>query len=411
MQPLRPHAWPVLVFLSAAAVVEVTGCASPGPPRPPSLEILRLVTDLSAARTGNTVSLRFTVPERTTDGQPLREGTVIGSLCRQTGTSGPCLPVDAAETHTPLVVPSHAPPALVVWTDELPEPLRSGAPRAVAYRIQLRNAAGRSAGFSDPVYAAGGAAPPPVRDLRADGTRLGVKLQWRQEPGAGEVLLDRMEPVPVPTAPAGPAPVPVRGARPGRNPKAPHSAGKAAHRPAAPPGLLVLQADPGDASPAATMDTSVEEGVPYRYTAVRRRTLQLGGRTLELRSAASAEVGITWHDVYPPPVPAGLTALGYNVPAGDKTASRTVNGFAVDLVWQPVNDSRLAGYLVYRQQLNAAAETTGERVRLTPEPEPTLAYHDATAQAGQAYRYSVTAIDPKGNESKAAETDSEPGTP
>ncbi len=411
MQPLRPrraHAWPVLLFLSAAAVVELTGCASPGPPRPPSLDIPRLVSDLSAARTGDTVSLRFTVPVRTTDGQPLREGTVIGSLCRQTGSSGPCLPVDAAATHTPLVVPAHAPPAPVVWTDELPEPLRSGAPRGVAYRIELRNAAGRSAGFSDPVYAAGGVAPLPVRDLRAEGTRLGVKLQWTQEPGAGEVLLDRMEPVP---APARPAPVAVRSAKPGRNPKAPHSAGKAAHQPAGAPGLLVLQADPGSASAAATMDTSVEEGVPYRYTAVRRQIVQLGGHTLELRSASSAAVGITWRDLYTPPVPAGLTALGYIVPAADKTASHAVNGFAVDLVWQPVNDPRLAGYLVYRRQLNAAGEPAGARVRLTPEPVPTPGYHDASAQAGQAYRYSVTAIDPKGNESKAAETDNEPNTP
>ncbi|MDQ2762788.1 MAG: hypothetical protein M3Y22_04670, partial [Pseudomonadota bacterium] len=270
------------------------------------------------------------------------------------------------------------------------------------------NAAGRSAGLSDPVYAAAGAAPPQVRDLRAQGTRLGVKLQWTPAPGAGEVLIDRLQPVPATAAPEKSSPAAVRTARQGKGPTAPHRVGKESHKAAATPGLLVLQADPGNAGAAATMDASVAEGVPYRYTAARRETVQLGGRTLELRSAASAEVEISWRDVYPPAMPAGLTALGYTVPNGEKAAPDKANGFAIDLVWQPVNDPRLAGYVVYRQQLNPAGEPMSARVRLTPDPVPTPAYHDATAQPGDRYRYGVTAIDPKGNESAAAETVMEP---
>ncbi len=172
-------------------------------------------------------------------------------------------------------------------------------------------------------------------------------------------------------------------------------------------GEVWLQAAPGDASASATLDGSVTEGVPYTYVAIRRETVKLGNRTVELRSTPSAAVTVVWRDVYPPPVPTGLTALGYQIPAANSPGSNqpvAAPSYAVDLVWQPVNDPRLAGYIVYRQPLNGAGEPAGERTRLTAQPIVTPGFHDATAAAGTAYRYGVSAIDAKGNESRAAET-------
>ena len=172
---------------------------------------------------------------------------------------------------------------------------------------------------------------------------------------------------------------------------------------------MVLQAAPGDQSATQTVDGTVAEGVAYRYVAVRRRTVQIGGRTLLLESAPSAPVELTWRDVYPPPTPTRFAGLGYSDPAGSTQPGKTVpEPFAVDLVWQPVSDPRLAGYLLYRQRVNPAGEPLEAAQRLTAEPVLTPGFHDATALPGERYRYGVTAIDPKGNESSRAETIVEP---
>ena len=408
MQPIwrRAHAWPAIVILFAVAA-DLSGCASPGPPRPPSLEIPRLVSDLSAKRSGDVVDLRFTVPERTTDGLPLRGTTVTVRLCRQLGGAASCIPVDAAETHAPLPITKGAPAPPVHWTDDLPLSLRTGAPRAIAYRIELRNAAGRTAGLSDPVYAAAGVAPPPVTGFKGEAMRLGVQLQWTPLTGAGEVLLERQAPLSAVAARPHPKPALGHAASTGKTSKSTRSGpATATRKDTETPGLTVLQADPGNPSAAATIDHDIDEGVAYRYVATRRVTEQIGGRALELRSAPSAELTVTWHDLYPPPQPTGLTAIGYTLPADAKSSG----GFAVDLVWQPVDDTRLAGYLVYCQAIDASGVPAGPRRRLTPSPVLTPGYHDAAARPGQRYRYGVTAIDPKGNESAAAETVLESGS-
>ncbi len=387
--------------LTPVVLTLLAGCASPGPPRPPSLQHTPRVCDLGATRSGDTVVLRFTVPARTTDGQPPRESTVQGGLCRQMPGSAACTPVDLDEVRRPLQVSGTAgSPTAVLWTDHLPPDLLSGSPRLIAYRVELRNAAGHSAGLSDPTYTVAGPAPPSVAGIVATGTRLGIALRWVAVPGAGEVILERTEPV------LPPAPKPARAGEPGREerllPKG------AAHKRNGEPGVSWLQANPDGTDIGVTLDTSVVEGTPYQYTAVRQQTVHLGGRTLVLRSAATSPVGLTWRDVYPPPRPEGMTGLGYTVAAAPKAGAPRIPGYAVDLVWQPVSDPRLAGYLGYRQALGPRGETAGPRARLTAQPEVTPGYHDTTALPGVRYRYSVTSIDPKGNESAPAETVVEP---
>src|ERR1035441_4608651 len=60
---LAPRPGPI----AAAAVLLLAGCASPGPPLPPSLKLPEVVTDLTARRVGDQVMLHWTTPTRTTD--------------------------------------------------------------------------------------------------------------------------------------------------------------------------------------------------------------------------------------------------------------------------------------------------------------------------------------------------------
>src|SRR5580692_4941343 len=62
---------------TAAWVVLLSGCGTPGAPQPPSLNLPDRVTDLSATRVGNQVSLTWTMPKRNTDKLPLKDKIAI----------------------------------------------------------------------------------------------------------------------------------------------------------------------------------------------------------------------------------------------------------------------------------------------------------------------------------------------
>ena len=115
------------------------------------------------------------------------------------------------------------------------------------------------------------------------------------------------------------------------------------------------------------------------------------GRALEMRSASSAPVTATLHDVFPPAVPKGLLAAAFPLQQGD--------GVAVDLVWQPNGETDLAGYNVYRQTQGVDGTAGGSSMKMNTVALSVLVFHDASVVRGQGYRYTVTAIDAKGNES------------
>ena len=357
-------------YLALSAALILTGCASPGPPHAPSLKLPQPVRDLTATRIGNTVELHFTAPSNSTDKLPLRGPTLSGQICRQLPHQ-PCLPV-SPRTSVP-ISNSNDTHNLVTWTDTLPSTLTEGPPQLLTYRVEFFNPANHSAGPSNQASTASGPAPAPVENFRAEGSRLGIILQWTPSPG--EVVLRRDDLAPI---------------KP-KNPATTTSKAKTA------PTTVWLQANDSNGSEAHTLDTTSLPDTPYQYVAQRRTTLQLANHSIELRSDLSTPVNFTLLKIYPPPSPIGLTAAGY--------FTGTPPAFAIDLVWQPVNEAGLitplAGYRVYRETLDAATQSATSRVQLNTSPILQPALHDATANPSAAYRYTVTAIDAKGNQSPA----------
>jgi len=326
----RDTGWGTLV--AAGVALLCVGCASPGPPRAPSLRLPELASGLSAERVAGEVRLTFRVSARTTDKMLVREKRLGLRVCREVEHSA-CETVPLKETTVPV--------GTSTIVEVLPTALATGPARLMAYRVELLNDKGKSAGLSESVYALAGTAPAAVENISARGSRLGILLTWSPRQGDRSVVVVAREEV-------------------------------SSHK--------VVRLHANDLDQARTLDMSAAEGVAYKYVAHREREVSLGGRTLLMRGPESAAVEFTLRDVYPPPVPTDVTAVGFEE-----------NGaFAVDLIWQPVEDPGLAGYNVYRN---------GVKVNTALVTEP--GFHDVGAVAGKTYKYGVTAVDAKGNESAA----------
>ncbi len=350
------------------------GCASPGNPRPPTLNLAEVVSDLTAERIGNQVQLHWTTPSKTTDRLAVK-GALTAEFCRQTDLSptAPCTPIQR--------IPVTAGPSQAV--DPLPSTLTVEPTSLLAYRVQIFNSSVRTAGPSPRAFAAAGAAPSPVSQLRATATREGVMLEWQAQPASSsapsQIELDRTL-----TGPSAPAP------KPAKTTTGPSQSLKFT---STPPVEVHLQTGGSTPDAGGTLDRTARKGETYTYIAQRIRSVELNGHTLELRSLRSSPVTLLLNDTFPPKTPTGLVSV-----AGDAGPART--DLSIDLSWEPNSETDLAGYIVYRQELTSSDQPQGPATRLTPTPVTGPAYHDATAAPGHHYAYRVTAVDTAGNESK-----------
>ncbi len=362
----------------AAATAALLGCASPGQPRPPSLHLPQIATGLSAQRVGNSVRLRWTTPDATTDKLPL-SGKVSAVLCRQpaaapSGDSTPCTEVHRSPvTPGPSAADVPLPPALTV------DPIG-----LLAFRVEILNAAGRSAGRSSPVFAGSGAAPESVANLRAAPVRSGVRLDWTPAASTASIVLDRINAAP---------PAPVASAVASKGP------GANIFRPAQSPAAEThLEAKPaGEPDPGGAIDQSAPRGGSFRYSAGRVRSAVLDGHTVTLESDPSPTVSVDVRGHFPPRPPAGLEAAAS---ASEPTSATTAAGSSIDLSWQPGDELDLAGYNIYRAELPpgpAPTATAWRRINLAPVAIP--AFRDTSVHPGTRYTYRVTAVDTDGDES------------
>jgi len=395
---VRPNATDQVrpLTLLLAPILLLTGCANPGPPKPPSLHLPQPATKLTAERVGNHITISWTVTTDTTDGGALRT-PITARLCRDDAPKPPPAapqyppPPDPCKTVQRLTVvpgPAHV-------TDELPPSLTTGAPTLLAYRVALFNPRGRSAGLSAPVYAVAGASPAPVGPISIVARRNGALITWHPTPDPTPMQLRRTL-LATSTGPVEP-PTPKKSSK---SPKpAPFS--PTAKTTAQQLTLTPEKTDPTD--PGGIVDRFLHDGDTLTYTAQRVHTVSFSipaepytskagkpeqtkpsAQTLELRGEPSPAVTFVFHDTLPPSIPTGLAA----VPGG---------GFgqppSIDLSWEPNPEQDILGYNVYR------ADGGPQFTRINPEPIPGPAYRDLTAQPGHPYLYRITAIDQRNNES------------
>lgn len=362
--------------VSALCILFAIGCANSGPPRPPSLRLPKVVDDLTAQRIGDDVELHWTTPSKTTDDLGITRA-ITAEICRETLISS------APSPHRP----AGSPPGCVSVkrlsvnpgpsqaTDPLAPALTHDPATLLSYRIQIFNSNGHSAGRSAEAFAPSGAAPPPVEHLRATLIRSGIQLEWQPQATTAPVQLDRLL---VAAQPSKPQPTPT--AKTKRQPDlTPPS-----------PAQVRFEAPSQPSDPGGVIDRTAQRDQTYRYTAQRVRKLTLAGHALERHSLPSPAITVVMHDIFPPASPSGLAAI----PGGVSPLHHSI-----DLSWEPVPDLDVAGYIVYRQQVDATGTLTGPSTRLTPAPIVSPSFSDSTAVPGHTYAYRVTAIDTAGNES------------
>jgi fibronectin type 3 domain-containing protein len=140
----------------------------------------------------------------------------------------------------------------------------------------------------------------------------------------------------------------------------------------------VYRQGPGEQQPALLgtsdhpdyLDKNAQYDTPYSYTVIAKKG--------SAESLGSKPAPITMADTFAPSVPASISAL-----AGPDS---------IELSWQRSPESDLKGYYVYRSVNNGPFERQGEILSVP-------AFSDRNVQHGKTYRYEVSAVDQKNNES------------
>ncbi len=351
----------------------------PAAPQPPSLKLPEPVNDLAAQRTGDEVSLAWTMPKRDTSKVALKADVAVAvRVCRTEGAAGACTTV----AHL-----GFKPNVDGAFKETLAPSLAAGAPRPLHYFVELINKRGRSAGLSNSATVLAGQAPAPIASLTAEMRRDGVALHWT--PGPPEPFETQVRLVRTLLTPA------AKSATQSAPESGPKSAPKSVQGPLAPPvepveqNLLVPNSGVRDGA----LDKDIRFGETYSYRAQRIARVRVDGKTLELDGPLSLPVRIDAEDIFPPFAPTGLAAVA--------TPAENGVGPSIDLSWQPDTESDVAGYAVYRREIGADGQPIGLWQRISPaQPVVGPGYHDGNVEPGRSYEYAVTAIGQNGRESE-----------
>jgi hypothetical protein len=315
------------------------------------------VKDLQAIRKGDDVYLRWTVPAKTTDSDAIKpSGLGMTRICRGYVSEHPDTCRDIAadiETKTDANGQQAAVDHVANFV--------GGNRDLLSYTVEVNNERGRNAGPSNPVlvFVAPSLAAPPA---------LAAKLQPKQ------ITLEwQAHELPVSTT--------LRAAyfyRIKRRMK--DGAWVTLSEMPAQPGRMLFD------DRTFTWENEYE----YRVAGL-TRVVSGGGQPLaEFEGEDSAAAIAVAHDIFPPPVPAGVQAV---------YSAQETKRF-VDLTWSPNVDSDVAGYNVYRSEGGAATKLNADVITAS-------AYRDESVNTGKTYTYSVTTVDSRGNESARSQPASE----
>jgi hypothetical protein len=350
----------------ASVLVWLVGCASPGAPQPPSLQLPRPVDDLAATRKGDRVLLTWTPPTQTSDHANIKHAGPT-EICRSTNVKPMLNCGQPVATVNDAQVEHWTKGSMVArrdYTDTLPASLIAQNPLGFAtYALDDLNARGKSAGLSNQVKVPLAPTLPAPAGLQAKVTADGVLLGWTEPTvAAANPALSYLYRVFRQTE--------------GQEKK---------------PEVIVGEV-PVSAGLTSFLDRNIEWEKNYVYRiAPITRVQQASGEPIEVEGDDSPQITVFAHDVFPPAAPTGLQAVYSGV--GQKPF--------IDLTWAPNLESDLAGYNVYRH------EAGGTPVKINPELVKTPSFRDSSVEPGHVYYYSVSAVDQRGNESGRAEETSE----
>ncbi len=363
-------------LLPMVACLSLGGCASIGPPLPPSLELPKPPVDLHAARKGDKVTLTWTIPRRTTDRRILR---YLGDtqICRGLKPVLKICGKPVGEVLPPAnykLTGKSLPNKLTTsFVDSLPEAMQQEDPTGFAsYAVEVLNTAGRGAGLSNQVHVPLLPTLSPFNDFASKVTAQGVSLSWHcpENPASkreGVTYSFRIYRRPLSaSAETKVADVNATECAAGR------SAGRIEH-----PTNLAGGQD-------SFLDKTFEWQKTYFYWGAVVSVMAVPGKPpIEVEGDDTQQVKVFANDVFPPAAPTGLQTVS----SGPGQAS------FVDLIWTPDTEADLAGYNVYRQ------EDGGSLRKLNSEPVKVPAFRDTKIVPGRTCFYSVSAVDIYGNES------------
>jgi fibronectin type 3 domain-containing protein len=287
------------------------------------------VADLSVVERGDQIHITFSTPVRTTDNLPI---THFSQIDLRVGPAPQPFDFDrwsAAAQPIPLQLPEpseHDDPRPHAMEATVPVSQWAGQRIAVAVRTAIKRK-GHDSPWSNVVRLE--IVPPvPVPTIQLEATAQGVKVAWPPEGDGLHFEIYRQ----------GPAD------------KEPVNVGTAEHN--------------------DFVDTTAQYDTRYQYSviAVKGQAESLPSKTIE----------ITPVDIFPPSVPASITALA--------------TPDSIEVSWQRSPETDLKGYYVYRSVDGGAFTRVGDLQTL-----PT--YSDHQVEHGKPYRYEVSAVDQKNNES------------
>ncbi|HUO61623.1 MAG TPA: hypothetical protein VMU24_13205 [Candidatus Acidoferrales bacterium] len=344
------------LFLAVCALGFCLGCASPGAPLPPSLNLPRPVNDLSATRKGDRVVLTWGPPVSTTDRGPIRRPTIT-RVCRLVNR----FPMSTCETVVKELrasdLPSNAPGAKnpkVSVEGAIPRDLLN-ANNEATYAIEVLNDRGRSAGLSNQVIVSLAPALPPPSNVNGTVGPQGVTISFNAVP-ANSIL-----------------------------PRQWVTYGyKLWRRPAGNGEYIEIESTPLGSAEQHIADPSFEWEQTYDYKVTGETTVTVPGKLpVVIDGDDSQVVRVFVHDVFPPHAPTGLQAVFSSV--GQRPF--------VDLTWDPNMEPDLAGYDVYRKPKGQPEQKLNNELLRAPS------FRDENVAPGETYTYSVDAVDLRGNRS------------
>lgn len=311
-------------FVAILPLAVLTGCGYIGNPLPPALDIPSPVTDLRAVEYGNNILVEFTIPPLTTEGLPLKS---VRSVELFAGPSPTPFSADAwAESAKRYQVQTPGPgPA----SDEIPAPEWAG--RTILLGVRATGPKGKISGWSNFVPLSVGTPLATPAAPKAESTKDGVRLAWSGSGPRYRVF---------------------------------RAAGTGQPQPI------------GESEKPEYLDASAQFGTHYSYY------VEAIASASQWSVMSEPSAPITPADVFPPAIPAAVTAVA--------------SGTSIELAWERNTESDFKGYNVYRSTDGGPFEKIASSI-VAP------VYSDTAVQPGRSYRYAISSVDLLGNESARSE--------